>query len=66
MHNAKAQDLSKTPKTQTPEELGIFLSAVSWASPSLGPQACTCVGIAITQLIKRHSPIWKWLAVETD
>lgn len=52
-------------QTQTPEELGIFLYALSWFSPSLGPQACTCVGIAITQLIKRHSSIWKWLAVET-
>lgn len=65
IQNATAQDLSNTPKPSPPEELGIFLSAQSSASPSLGPRACTCVGIAITQLIKRHSPIWKWLAVET-
>lgn len=28
------------------------------------PKPCTCVGIAITQLIKPYSHIWKWLAVE--
>lgn len=41
--------------TRTPEELGISLSALSSACPFLGPQSSTCVGIAITQLIKRHS-----------
>lgn len=67
IQNAIAWDLSNTPKNPRPQRSQASLSLLRAELPPFfgTPSLHTCVGIAITQLIKRHSSIWKWLAVET-